>query len=476
MIILIFVNLLKIKNYNFMNLFFFQILESCTLKEALVYINQNKHGIIFAKNADNQIVGIATDGDIRTKLLEGVGLDESIGSIVNKNFIWATNKTPRELLLKQLDYSIKVIPILTDNKELIDVVSRNYFPIISEKLIFARSKSPVRISFGGGGSDTSNYFKSLKGVVISATISLYSHCTLRVRDDSKIVIHSIDLDDKFEFSDINELLNYEGTFSLIKSLIKAIMPSFGFELYIHSDFPINSGLGGSAVVSSAILGCFNQFRSDKWDKYEIAEIAFQAERLHLGIAGGWQDQYASVFGGFNFMEFNFNQNIINPIRLNSEILLELEESLILCYTGITHDSGNIHNDQKEQTKSALVKERIESNVNLTFEMRDYLLRGKLFEFGKCLHKSWDLKKGFSSKISNPMLDEIYEGAINNGAIGGKLLGAGGGGFFLFYVQPFDKLKFMSWLKAKNLKFTPFVFEEKGLQSWTVREKNVINED
>jgi D-glycero-alpha-D-manno-heptose-7-phosphate kinase len=457
-----------------MDLFFFQILESSTLKDALVYINKNKHGVIFAKNSKNQIVGIATDGDIRTKLLEGIGLEVSIGSIVNRNFIWATNKTPRELLLKQLDNSIKVIPILNDNKEIIDLVSRNYFPIISEKSIFSRSKSPVRISFGGGGSDTSNYFKSLKGVVISATISLYSHCTLKIRSDLKIIIDSIDLEEKIEFGDINELLNHEGSFSLIKNIIKAIMPAFGFELYIHSDFPINSGLGGSAVVSSAILGCFNQFRSDKWDKYEIAEIAFQAERLHLGIAGGWQDQYASVFGGFNFMEFNFDQNIINPIRLNSEILLELEESLILCYTGITHNSGNIHNDQKEQSKSVLVKERIKSNVKLTFEMRDYLLKGNLFEFGKCLHKSWGLKKGFSSKISNPILDEIYEGAINNGAIGGKLLGAGGGGFFLFYVQPFDKLKFMNWLKEKKLKHTPFIFEEKGLQSWTVREKNGIN--
>ena len=233
---------------------------------------------------------------------------------------------------------------------------------------------------------------------------------------------------------------------------------------------MSSGLGGSAVVTSSILGCFNQLRNDKWDQYEIAEIAFQSERLDLGIAGGWQDQYATVFGGLNFMEFNSDQNIIHPIRLNPEILLELEESLVLCYTETTHDSGNIHVDQKEQTKSAIVKELIESNVQITYEMRNYLLKGKLFDFGIALNKSWELKKSFSTKISNPFLDEIYNGAIQNGALGGKLLGAGGGGFFLFYVQPFDKLKLLSWLESKSLKYTPFVFEKNGLQSWTVREK------
>ena len=300
--------------------------------------------------------------------------------------------------------------------------------------IYIRARAPVRMSFGGGGSDLTHYFLESNGAVINATISLYSHCTLKIREDKIIILNSIDLNDKIEFNNIEELLMYKGKFSLIQSVIKAIKPTFGFELYIHSDFPMSSGLGGSAVVTSSILGCFNQFRYDKWDKHDISEIAFQAERLHLGVAGGWQDQYATVFGGLNFMEFNKDQNIINPIRLSNDTILELEESLVLCNTGTTHDSGNIHDDQKEQTKSSSVKERIESNVHLTFEMRNYLLKGNLYDFGKALHKAWELKKSFSTKISNPILDKVYDGAIQNGAIGGKLLGAGGGGYFLFYVQ------------------------------------------
>lgn len=453
-----------------MNFDHLEINENSTIQDALKKIDSNHKGFVLVTNDDGAIIGISTDGDIRRKLLENFTINDKIIHCANQNFVSATLETPKEILLKQLDHKIKAIPVLDSFNKLITIVTKDHIPQKGEEKTYARAKSPVRISFGGGGSDTSSYFISNKGAVINATISLFSHSTLKIRDDEKIIINSLDLGEKIEFNEFRELLNYNGKFSLIQSLIKTIRPTFGFELYLHSDYPMSSGLGGSAVVTSSILGCFNQLRNDKWDQYEIAEIAFQSERLNLGVAGGWQDQYATVFGGLNFMEFNSDQNIIHPIRLNPEILLELEESLILCYTGITHDSGNIHNDQKEQTKSTLVKERIESNVQLTFEMRNYLLKGKLYDFGKALHKAWELKKSFSSKISNPILDNVYEGAIQNGAIGGKLLGAGGGGYFLFYVQPFDKLKLMSWLESKNLKYTPFVFEDKGLQSWTVREK------
>ena len=452
-----------------MDLNLFKIHSSSTISDALKMINTNHNGFVLVYNDEDTIIGITTDGDIRRIILENAKISDSILLCTNMNFVSAKKDTPRELLLKQLDHRIKVIPILDEEKKLVSIVTRDFIPDKAQQKIFARSKSPVRISFGGGGSDISTYFSENKAAVINATISLYTHCTLKVRDDEKILIYSLDLNDKIIFENFDELLNYKGNFSLIQSVIKAIKPIFGFELFIHSDFPMSSGLGGSAVVISSVLGCFNQFRYDKWDKHDISEIAFQAERLHLGVAGGWQDQYATVFGGLNFMEFNKDQNIINPIRLSNDTILELEESLVLCNTGTTHDSGNIHDDQKEQTKKEDVKDRIQSNVDLTFEMRNFLLRGQLNDFGKCLDKAWKLKRSFSSKISNPWLDEIYNSAIQNGAIGGKLLGAGGGGFFLFYVPSFERHRLMNWIILKGLICTPFVFENNGLQSWTVRE-------
>lgn len=448
----------------------FLINENSSVADCLKQIERNTKGFLLITDDNRCVIGVVTDGDIRRKLIDGVKLEDPIKLCSNSQFVKAHPDTPREILLKQLDHKIKMIPVLDSDNKLISIVTKDHLPVMEEHKVYARSKSPVRISFGGGGSDTSIFFNEHDGAVINATISLYSHATLKIREDKAILIHSLDLNESVHFSCLDELLEYSGKFSLIQAAIKAIKPSFGFELFIHSDFPMSSGLGGSSVVISAILGCFNQFRYDKWDKHDISEISFQAERLHLGVAGGWQDQYATVFGGLNFMEFNFSQNIISPIRLNKNFILELEESLVLCYTGTIHDSGNIHGDQKIQTTDRQVKDRIRANVALTFEMRNHLLRGRLNEFGSCLHKAWELKRSFSSKISNPWLDDIYNEALNNGAVGGKLLGAGGGGYFLFYVPSFDRHKLMSWIKFKGLHYTPFIFEEDGLQSWTVREK------
>lgn len=452
-----------------MNLKSLLINQNSSIKDAIKAIELNHFGFVFIKNSHENILAIVTDGDIRRMILQNISLEVKVIEHANRNYVKAHQNTPREQLLKKLDNQIKVIPILDNENRLQSIVTKDYLPGKAQQKVYARSKSPVRISFGGGGSDISTYFTNNKAAVINATISLYSHSTLKLRDDEKIILQSLDLNDKIEFDNLESLLKYKGKFSLIQSVIQAIKPEFGFELFIYSDFPMNSGLGGSAVVTSSILGCFNQFRFDKWDKHDISEIAFQSERLHLGIAGGWQDQYATVFGGLNFMEFNKEQNIINPIRLSNDTILELEECLVLCYTGTTHDSGQIHDDQKEQTQKEDIKLRIQSNVDLTFEMRNHLLRGRLNDFGICLHKAWELKRTFSSKISNPFLDQIYNEAIQNGAVGGKLLGAGGGGYFLFYVPSFDRHKLMNWVKTKGLIATPFVFENSGLQSWTVRE-------
>jgi len=453
-----------------MDLSKFTIYYKSSISDALTLIEKNTKGFVLLENKNKSIVGVVTDGDIRRKLIQNIKISQSISLCSNKKFVYANLNTPRETLLKQLDHKIKFIPILDDKNRLINIFFRDNIPLSREEKVYSRSKSPVRISFGGGGSDTSTFFSNSNGAVINATISLYTHTLLRLRNDEKIVFHSNDLNDSIEFKNYDKLVKYRGKFDLIKSVITTINPSFGFELHIDSDYPMNSGLGGSAVVASSIIGCFNEFRNDKWNSYDMAEIAFQSERLYMNVAGGWQDQYATVFGGLNFMEFNAEQNLINPIRLNNDILSQLEESLILCYTGTTHNSDNIHIDQKQKTKLKSVENRIIKNVKLTYEMRNHLLKGRLNDFGKCLHKAWKIKKSLSSKISNNYLDDIYNEALENGAIGGKLLGAGGGGYFLFYTPSKNRISLINWIKEKGLLYTPFIFEQNGLKSWKVREK------
>jgi D-glycero-alpha-D-manno-heptose-7-phosphate kinase len=443
--------------------------ETMPVRDALKKIDENHYGFVFTKSASGGVTGLATDGDIRRSLIDGTTLDDSILSCTNTNFLWAPIDSPREQLIKQLDSHIQFIPLLDDLGKLNSIISRDYLPLDEEKAVYVRSRAPVRISFGGGGSDLTHYFENSSGAVINTAVSIYSHGVMRVRDDSKIIISSSDLSATLTASNLKDALSQKGPFGLIQSLMHVVQPKYGFELCLYSDFPVGSGLGGSATLSAVVLGCFNMLRRDQWNYHELAEIAFQAERLHLGIAGGWQDQYAAVFGGFNFIEFHADENIVSPIRLQPDIILELEESLVLCDTGIDHHSGNIHDDQKATMKSDSVRKLVKKNVELTYLTRKYLLRGDLVKFAKCLDTSWRLKRNFSSMISSDHIDAIYEGALENGALGGKLLGAGGGGFFIFYVPPFKKHTLMAYLSSKNLTIKPFCFEPDGLKTWTSRE-------
>ena len=450
--------------------------EHASVREALKQVDENHYGFVFSQNMNGQITGLATDGDIRRGLINGITLDDSVLSCANPDFLWASIDSPREQLIKQLDSHIQFIPVFDNDRKLQYIVSKDFIPLSDEQDVYIRSRAPVRVSFGGGGSDLTHYFKATTGAVINAAISLYSHCVMRVRSDSKIIITSQDLEATLTAENLDYALAQEGPFELILSILHVVQPKFGFELSLNSDFPVGSGLGGSATLSAVVLGCFNKVRKDQWNQYELAEIAFQAERLRLGIAGGWQDQYASVFGGFNFIEFHAKENIVNQIRVHPDVVLELEESLVLCDTGVGHHSGNIHKDQKETMSSVAVKEMVNANVKLTYTIRNHLFRGNLEKFGECLDAGWQLKRNFSKMISNEHIDAIYNGALENGALGGKLLGAGGGGYFIFYVRPFEKFRLLDYLKSKNLAVQNFRFEQDGLKTWSSRGhlENPIN--
>ena len=442
--------------------------ENRSIKDALMKVDANHYGFIFSCNDDGKVLGIATDGDIRRAIIKGIKSEDPIAKCVNPDFVWAQDNNSREQLIKRLDSKIKLVPIIDGCGKLTAVISRDYLPLQEEQAIYIRSRAPVRVSFGGGGSDLTHYFSDNTGAVINAAISIYSHGVMRVRDDCKIIISSLDLGATFTADDLDDAISQKGPFGLIQSLLHVVRPKYGFELCLHSDFPVGSGLGGSATISAAVLGCFNMLRRDQWNQHEIAEIAFQAERLHLGIAGGWQDQYAAVFGGFNFIEFHADENIVHPIRVQPDTAVELEESLILCDTGIAHHSGNIHDNQREKMSSESVRKMVKENVKLTYATRNHLLRGELGKFGKCLDLAWSLKRNFSSMITNDHIDSIYDGALKNGAIGGKLLGAGGGGYFLFYVPPFERHRLIDYLESQNLKAQPFRFEPEGLRTWRSR--------
>lgn len=446
----------------------YTIKSTATIFEALTNIDLNGNGATFVTDREERIVGIATDGDIRAALLRGAAVTDGIEQALNRDFVWCWDTDSREQVLKILDTKIKIIPVLDREMRLVRVVTSGTFALVSQTDTFVRSKAPARISFGGGGSDLTHYFVQDDGAVLNVAISLYCHAALRIGKSKEITIDSSDLSITRKFRNLDEFLLASDEFDLFRSIIGLIKPTFGFHMCIDSDFPMGSGLGGSSAVITAILGCFNELRRDKWNEYELAEMAFQAERINMGISGGWQDQYASVFGGFNFIEFRKNKNLISPLRLRKKIALELQENLVLFKVSSGRNSGSIHDDQKFMMQQTEIKNLVKKNVQHCYDLKEYLLRGKLDQFGTGLDLAWNLKREFSPKISSDHIDGIYRHAMENGALGGKLLGAGGGGFMLFYVGPFQKNHFLKAMGTRDLFLTHFQFDNHGVQSWTNR--------
>lgn len=331
-----------------------------------------------------------------------------------------------------------------------------------------RAKAPLRISFAGGGTDVAPYPEERGGCVLSCTIDRYSYCTLVLRDDSTVNIESLDYD-IFASYDLNEEFNYDGSLDLVKAALNVVNVKQGMDIFVHSDVPPGAGLGASSSMTVALVGALAYWQRLHLSDYDIAELAYRIEREEAAIKGGKQDQYAATFGGFNFIQFFAAETVVNPLRIKQDTLNELQYRLMLCYTGKRKLSAGIIADQVKgyvQKREEVIR-ALDETKKLATDIKDALLTEKIDEIGALLHQGWLAKRNFSSKITNPHIDELYEIALKNGALGGKLLGAGGGGYFLLLCQ-FDKWhKVAQELERYGGKVTNFAFDAYGLQTWEV---------
>ncbi|HWR36300.1 MAG TPA: GHMP kinase [Clostridia bacterium] len=335
-----------------------------------------------------------------------------------------------------------------------------------------RAKAPLRVSFAGGGTDVPPYPQTHGGCVLNATIDNFAWGSLRSRPDGIIKIESVDLDLSMEF-EVGQDLVFDGKLDLVKAALKRLgaLNSHGFDIFLHCDAPPGSGLGSSSALMVALVGLVKEFKSLPLTNYEVAQLAYSIEREDLGIKGGLQDQYAAGFGGFNFIEFEKDRVIVNPLRITPDVCNELEHNLLLCYTGTTRRSDRIIEDQTSRfteqqgdTVAALAAQK-----ELAVTMKNALLRHQLNEMGDLLHSAWETKKKMSTRISNPHIDEMYEEARKHGALGGKITGAGGGGYMMFYCEFEKKHKVAEALRRMGATPTEFAFEPTGLQTWRVHE-------
>lgn len=337
-----------------------------------------------------------------------------------------------------------------------------------------RSKAPLRIGLAGGGTDVSPYCDLYGGAILNATVSLYAYANIEPLNEEIIILEAADRREVLQYQ-CNKMLPVNGELDLLKGVYNRIqedygVPTIGFKLQTFVDAPAGSGLGTSSTLVVAIIGAFAEMLKLPLGEYDIAHYAYHIERSDLNLAGGRQDQYAATFGGVNYMEFyEEDKVIVNPLRIKSEYLSELENNLVLFYTASSRESATII---KEQQKN--VQQKKEGSIEAMHQlkeqsrmMKEALLKGRLNEIGEILDFGFQQKRKMAANISNPLIEEIYDAAKKAGASGGKISGAGGGGFMIFYCPGNTRYKVIETLQQFGGEIKQYTFTKNGLSTWAV---------
>ncbi len=325
------------------------------------------------------------------------------------------------------------------------------------------TRSPVRISFGGGGTDLPGFYERHGGAVVSTTINKYFYTFQNPRDDEKIQIISSDFQSLLTVEDFYSLKFGEG-FDIPSAVIKHYRIYHGFDLFMASEIPPGSGLGSSGAVTVNMVNLCSTLKKENLTQRQIAEDAYFIQREILNLPIGKQDEYAAAYGGLNFMEFSGNKVSVSPISIEREVKARLEKNLLLFFTGRTREATTILQKQDDSTKrdeSSIITamSRVKDNA---YDIKRALELGDLELFGKLLDEAWRYKKEMSTGITSSFLDHVYDIARKHGALGGKITGAGGGGYFLFYCKEERREELRKVMEDEKLKFLDFKFSEKGV--------------
>ena len=310
-----------------------------------------------------------------------------------------------------------------------------------------RARAPLRLGFAGGGTDVSPYCDLYGGLVMNATIDMYAYANIELHGEKRVRFVAKDRQQSVEYPPAGRF-ELDGTLDIHKGVYNRIVGQFNrgepiaLTLTTFSDAPAGSGLGSSSTLVVAMVKGFVELLNLPLGEYDIAQLAYQIEREDVGLNGGKQDQYAATFGGFNFMEFNANNHVIvNPLRIKNWIISELESCIVLFYTGVSRESAAIVDQQSKNVTDhdevaiqALHEVKAEAAT-----MKECLLRGNIPELGRSMRKGWESKKRSADRISNDLIESIIDRAYATGAYSGKVSGAGGGGFLMFFVDPTQRL-------------------------------------
>ena len=322
--------------------------------------------------------------------------------------------------------------------------------------------TPVRLSFAGGGTDLPEFYEKFGGNVIATTINQFTYTIIHPRFDKSFQTFSPDFQKHYTASKYSKIEIQDGT-EIASSVIKYMKFKTGINVILCSDVPAGSGLGSSSSLAVNLVNVISFLKREKLSKRQIAEKAFDIGRKILHWPIGKQDEYVSAFGGFNYVKFAKNQVTVKPIQLSNSISNELQNNLLLFREGNTRNSSTILTKQIQ-----MIKEKNIDTINslltvkeLALTMYDSLKQSDITKFGELLHQGWIAKKKFARNVSNSRIDKIYSFALKNGAIGGKITGAGGGGHMLFYCEKSKQGNLEKKLQTLGLERVIFSFSNNG---------------
>lgn len=341
--------------------------------------------------------------------------------------------------------------------------------------MIVRARAPLRLGLAGGGTDVSPYCDIHGGYVLNATIDRYAYAVIKTLDEPTVRFVATDQQTE-KVKAISEPLELNGKLDLHKAVYNTMIQQYNggepipLELSTFCDAPAGSGLGSSSTLMVVMIRAFVELLNLPLDDYTIAHLAYQIERVDCGLQGGRQDQYSATFGGFNFMEFYANERaVINPLRIKNWIICELEASLLLFYTGVSRESAKIIADQSNNVNSGVLGalEAMHGIKQEALLMKECLLRGDFDGIVESMQKGWESKKRSSKTVSNPHIEEIYHAAIHAGALSGKVSGAGGGGFMMFFVPPDKRMDVVRALNGFQGQISNCHFTKNGTQAWRI---------
>jgi D-glycero-alpha-D-manno-heptose-7-phosphate kinase len=338
-----------------------------------------------------------------------------------------------------------------------------------------RARAPLRLGLAGGGTDVSPYTDVYGGHVLNATIDRYAYAVLKPLAEARVRLLATDQQCE-AVAHLDEVGTLDGQLALHTAVYQHMISHHNggrpipLELATFCDAPVGSGLGSSSTLVVAMIHAFTELLNLPLDDYSIARLAYHIERVECGLQGGRQDQYSATFGGFNFMEFYAEgRALINPLRIKEWVICELEASLVLFYTGVSRESARIIADQSDNVQAGS-PQAIEAMHGLKREAvmtKECLLRGDVGGLVESMRQGWENKKRSARTVSNPYLDDIYGAALEAGALAGKVSGAGGGGYMLFFVPTERRMDVVRALQRFEGQVSNCHFTHHGTQVWRV---------